>query len=220
MPAIVTRSSYIEMVVFSIKVVPPLYQLMEGNGWPDDTQVRSTVLPTSTSVSNMGWIMITAKWRRLKGVSHAMKTRSITTSYWIPSVEMTVSSVVNMSLPFTFSATQLYVLSFEFTVLHNSSKETNAGILFSLSTTTVSITLADETLRGIPSLSQVSEGVGTPYATHVRTDVTPPITVVVSAGWSTTVAGKGSGKGIQNSSETLCIKTEVHAVFLTFKVQC
>jgi len=84
MPATVTRSSYIETVVFSIKAVPPLYQLIEGSGWPDDTQVRSTSLPTSTSISNLGWITITAKWRRLKGVSHAMKIRSIATSYWIP----------------------------------------------------------------------------------------------------------------------------------------
>jgi len=116
---------------------------------------------------------------------------------------MTMISVVNMSLLFTFSATQLYVLSFEFTVLHNSRTDINIGILFSISTTTVSITLADETLRGIPPLSQVSEGMGTPYATHVKTDVTPPITVVVSAGWSTTVAGKGSGKKDYNRNHCI-----------------
>jgi len=114
---------------------------------------------------------------------------------------MTVSSVSYMSLLFTFFATQLYVLPLEFTTLHNSRMDMNAGIFFPLSTTTVSITLAEEVLRGIPSLCQVSEGMGTPYATHVRTDVTPPITVVVSAGWNTTLAGKGSGKGIQNNSE-------------------
>ena len=107
---------------------------------------------------------------------------------------MTVTSVLNTSLPFTFSAKQLYVLSLEFTVLHNSRTDMKAGTLFSLSTTTVSMTLAEEVLRGTPSLSQMSDGRGTPYATHVRTDVSPPTTVVVSAGWSTTVAGKGSGK--------------------------